>query len=107
VKATLTAKRNVVAAITAAATLSILAGCGLAWVVFSTHLPARVPYAGLAPAAALLVIYSVIAVARLSSIEDAIVKLLGAALAGLFVALAVGAALIQMIGCRYDVCINL
>jgi hypothetical protein len=107
VKATLTAKGNVVAAITAAATLSILVGCGLAWVVFSTHLPARVPYAGLAPAAALLVIYSVIAVARLGSVEDAIVKLLAVALTGLFVALSVGAVLIQVIGCRYDACINL
>jgi len=109
VKSTLTAKGTVSAAITSAAALGILAGCLLAWLVFSTHLPAHLQYAGLAPAAALAVVYSTVVVVRLGHNENSLLKLVVAVLAGLFAALAVGAVLIEMIGCRYDryACINL
>jgi len=109
VKPTLTAKGTLPAAITAAATLSILVGCLIAWLVFSAHIPARAPYAGFAPEVAVLLVYSAVAVARLAHNESSVVKLLAATLGGLFLALLVSAVVIEMIGCRYDpyTCINL
>jgi hypothetical protein len=107
VKPTLTATGTVSRAIATAGILSILVGCLIAWLVFSAHIPAHLPYAGLAPVVALLVVYSAVAAARLGHNESSIVKLLAATLGGLALALVVGAALIQIIGCRYDACINL
>ena len=108
-KPTLTATGRISATIAAAATLGILGGCLVAWLVFSAHLPARVPYAGFAPELAVLLVYSTIAVARLGHNESSFLKLLAAALCGLFLALLAGAVVFEMIGFHYDpyTCINL
>jgi hypothetical protein len=94
-------------AIGAASILGLLIGCLAAWFVFSTHLGARLPYAGLAPNALVVFVYSAAAVSILGRYQQSIAKLLFAELVGLAVTFVISAVLIQMIGCRFDACINL
>jgi len=93
--------------VTVAAALGIATGLVSAWIVFSIHLPAYLNYSGSFPTAASLVVFGAIAVIRLSNAAMPIWKIVVALLCGLAVVLIVGSVLIQMIGCRYDACINL
>ena len=106
---TLIAKHSAGAAIALAAVLGILIGCLLAWLVFSTHLPAHYPHVALAPIAAVLGVYVVIVALSLGRGEVPFAIQLSVAIVGALLTLAVGAVLIEMILCHYDryACINL
>jgi hypothetical protein len=106
---TLIAKHGAGAGITLAAVLGILIGCLLAWVVFSTHLPAHYPATALAPIAAVLGVYVVLVARSFGRSEAPFAIRLSIAIVVAFLTLVVGAVLIEMILCHYDryACINL
>jgi len=106
---TLIAKHSAGVAIALAAVLGILIGCLLAWLVFSTHLPAHYPHATLAPIAAVLGVYVVIVALSLGRGEVPFAIQLSVAIVGALLTLVVSAVLIEMILCHYDryACINL
>ena len=106
---TLIAKHSAGVAIALAAVLGILIGCLLAWLVFSTHLPAHYPHAALAPIAAVLGVYVVIVALSLGRGEVPFAIQLSVAIVGALLTLVVSAVLIEMILCHYDryACINL
>jgi len=109
VKTTLIAKRGAGAAIASAAVLGILSGCLLAWLIFSTRLPAHYPHSALLPMAAVLTMYVVVAVLTWDRSASLFALQLSAAIVGALLTLAVSAVLIEMILCHYDryACINL
>jgi hypothetical protein len=98
---------TIIGAIGAASILGLVIGCLAAWLVFSTHLGARLPYAGFVPSALVVLVYSAAAVSILGRYQHSIARLLLAELGGLAVTLVISAVLIQMIGCRFDACIDL
>ena len=106
---TLIAKHSAGVAIALAAVLGILIGCLVAWLVFSTHLPAHYPHATLAPIAAVLGVYVVIVALSLGRGEVPFAIQLSVAIVGALLTLVVSAVLIEMILCHYDryACINL
>jgi hypothetical protein len=109
VKAILTAKPGAGVAIASGAVLGLVIGCALAWLVFSTHLAHRYPNAAFAPIAALLTIYTVIAVPSLRRTSLPLPIVVAAALFVALLTVLVGAILFEMILCNYDryACINL
>jgi hypothetical protein len=106
---TLIAKHSAGAGTTLAAVLGILIGCLLAWVVFSTHLPAHYPHAALAPIGAVLGVYVVFVSLSFGRSEVPFAIRLSVAIVVGLLTLGVGAVLIEMILCHYDryACINL
>jgi hypothetical protein len=92
--------------IAAAVILGVGVGCLIAWLVFATRMPVRLPYAGFFPSAGLLIVYSAVAAGSVGR-KESIAKVIAATLVGLLLVLIVGGVLIQMIGCRFDACINL
>ena len=103
---TLIARPGAGVAITSAAVLSLLVGCGLAWLVFSKHLSGQLAFA---PYAAVVIIYVVTVVPGLGRSAFPLPLVLAIAILGAFLTLLVGAVLIEMILCHYDPnhCINL
>jgi hypothetical protein len=93
--------------VTVAAALGIATGLVSAWIVFSIHLPAHLDYSGLFPTVASLLVFGAIVATRLSNVAAPIWRIVVAIFCGLAVVLTIGSVLIQMIGCRYDACINL
>ena|SRR5437762_2128188 len=106
---TFIAKHSAGAAVALAAVLGILIGCLLAWLVFSTRLPAHYPQAALAPIAAVLGVYVVIVALSLGRGEVPLAIQVSVAIVGALLTLVVSAVLIEMILCHYDryACINL
>jgi hypothetical protein len=98
---------TITGAVGAASILGLVIGCLAAWFVFSTHLDARLSYAGFVPSALVVFVYSAAAVTIFGRYQQSIAKLLFAELVGLAVTFVISAVLIQMIGCRFDACINL
>jgi hypothetical protein len=92
--------------IAAAAILGVGVGCLIAWLVFATRMPVRLPYAGFFPFSGLLIVYFAVAAGSVGR-KGSIAKVIAASFLGLLLVLTVGGVLIQMIGCRFDACINL
>jgi hypothetical protein len=92
--------------IAAAVILGVGVGCVIAWLVFATRMPVRLPYTGFLPSAGLLIVYSAVA-AGSAGRKEPIAKVIMTTVVGLLLVLIVGGVLIQMIGCRFDACINL
>jgi hypothetical protein len=90
-----------------AAALGIATGLVSAWIVFSIHLPAHHSYTGLLPTVASPLVFGAIVATRLSNVATPSWGIVVAIFCGLAVVLTIGSVLIQMIGCRYDACINL
>jgi hypothetical protein len=70
-------------------------------------MPTRLSYTAILPMAGLLMGYSAVSAGSFRPKEDSIAISIAATLVGLLLASIVGGVLIQMIGCRFDACINL
>ena len=98
---------SIVGRTTAAVTLGVGVGCLIAWLVFATHMPTRLPYTAFFPSAGLLIVYSAVAAGSFRRKENSIAMSIAVTLVGFLLAIIVSGVLIQMIGCRFDACINL
>jgi len=105
----LIAKLGPGAAVASAGAASLAVGCALAWLVFSTHLPAHYPQSSLAPIAAVFAVYIVTVALSLDRRSVPLAVAFSVAVIGALVTLVVGAVLIEMTLCHYDryACINL
>jgi hypothetical protein len=93
--------------VTVATASGVSSGAVLAWLTFSSHMSARGSYWGLAPSVLSFLVFGALAALRLPKVDTTVSRLAGAVFAGLVAVLVVGSMLIQMVGCRFDACINL
>jgi hypothetical protein len=100
------ANRTVTTTLSTASVSGLGTGCLLASLLFATRLRG-VPHVAYIPLVGMFLMYSAIAVPRLSAMKIPTSTAVIAILGGLILTSIVGTVLIQIIECRYGSCINL